>query len=293
MKKSLESKLLPYLFILPTVILMVIFSYYAIVNAVYTSFTDSVYGTTSAFVGIENYIKAFQDKIFLTSFINQLLLTAAAVFNSVFFPLLASELLFFVKHSKAANVIKTLFVVPMMIPTIITIFIWKYLYNPNFGINTILRRIGLKDLAHNWLNDGTTAMLCIILIGFPFVSCMYFLIMHNGLNMVNKELYEAALSDGASPMQVVRFIHIPNLRPYINTVVTLSLINSLSGFGLVAATTSGSPGYSTMIPALYMYKVAFGSGDFGYASACGCVLFIVIIILTLAARKFLGNREEA
>ena len=293
MKKSLGSKMLPYLFILPTLVLMVIFSYYAIINAIYTSFTDSVYGTTSAFVGLENYARAFQDKIFLTSFINQLLLTAAAVFNSVFFPLLASELLFFVKHSKLANIIKTLFVVPMMVPTIITIFIWKYLYNPNFGINTILRRMGLKSLAHNWLNDETTALLCIILIGFPFISCMYFLIMHNGLNMISGELYEAALVDGATPMQVVRFIHVPNLKPYINTIVTLSLINSLSGFGLVAATTNGSPGYSTIIPALYMYKIAFGDGKFGYASACGCVLFIVIIILTLASRKFFGNKEGA
>ena len=92
-------------------------------------------------------------------------------------------------------------------------------------------------------------------------------------------------------MEVVRYIHLPNIKSYIKVVVTLSLIGSLSGFGLIAATTGGGPGYSTMIPALQMYKIAFGDGKFGYASALGVVLFIVIILLTLASRKLLGEEE--
>ena len=148
----------------------------------------------------------------------------------------------------------------------------------------------MSGITHNWLNDPATALFCVVLIGFPFVSGMYFLIIHTGVNMIGEELYEAAIMDGASQWNVVRSIHLPNLRPYIKIVVTLSLVQSLSGFGLVAATTDGGPGYSTMIPALQMYNVAFGDGKFGYASALGVILFIVIIILTLVLRK--GIKEE-
>ena len=174
MNKSLKMKLLPYLFIAPTFILLAVFSYFSIGNAFYTSFTDSTYGISSNLVGFENYIAAFKDEMFLTSFKNQAIITVAAVFCSVFFPLLAAELLFFIKRSKVANIIKTAFVVPMLVPSIVTILIWKYLYNPNFGFNSILKAFGMNGLAHNWLNDKSTALLCIILVGFPlYPACTF------------------------------------------------------------------------------------------------------------------------
>lgn len=291
MKNSLFSKILPYLFLLPTFILMAVFSYYSIGRAIVTSFTDSTFGIRSSWVGFENYIQAFEDDMFITSFRNQVCITVTSVFNSVFFPLIASELIFFIKRKRAADFVKTAFVVPMLVPSIVTILMWKYLYNPNFGFNTILREMGLDKYAKDWLNNDATALICIILIGFPYIAGMYFLIMHTGLNMIGSELYEAAIIDGATSMQVVRFIHVPNLKPYIKTIVTLSLINSLSGFGNIYATTGGGPGYSTMIPALQMYKIAFGDGKFGYASALGVILMIVIIIATLASRRLFGKED--
>ena len=290
MKKSIQSKLLPYLFILPTFILLAIFSYYSIGNAIYTSFTDSTFGLKSNWVGIENYRNALKDHVFIMSFRNQLVLTIMSVFNSIFFPLLTAELLFFIKHKKLSNLIKTAFVIPMLVPSIVTILIWKYLYNPSFGFNSILKKIGLGSLTHNWLNDKSTALICIILVGFPYVSGMYFLIFHSAVNMISEELYDAAIVDGATPFEVVKYVHIPNVKSSIKVVATLSLIGSLSGFGLVAATTGGGPGYATMIPAMQMYKIAFGDGKFGYASALGVVLFVVIILMTLLTRHFF--REE-
>ncbi len=291
MKKTWRARIVPYLFLTPTFILLAIFSYYAIGNVVYTSFTDSSFGQKAHLVGLKNYIDAFQDEMFLVSFRNQFILTVATVFVSIFFPVLASELLFFIKHKKVEGIIKTAFVVPMLVPGIVVTLIWKFLYNPNLGFNAILRALHLDKLTHNWLNDPSTALACIIFVGFPFVSGMYFLIMHTGLNMIGAELYEAAIMDGATQWDVVRSIHIPNLKPYIKIVMTLSLISSLSGFGLVAATTGGGPGYTTMIPAMQMYNVAFGDGKFGYASALGVLLFFLIIILTLLTRRMM--KEEA
>lgn len=291
MKKTWKAKVLPYLFIAPTFILLAVFSYYSIGNAVYKSFTDSIFGLKSHWVGLENYVDVLHDEMFLTSFKNQLVLTVAAVFESVFFPLLAAELLFFIRHKRVEHIIKTAFVIPMLVPSIVMILIWKFLYNPNFGFNSILELFHLDKLTHNWLNSSSTALWCIVLIGFPFISGMYFLIMHTGLNMISTELYEAALVDGATQWDVVRRIHIPNMKPYIKIVMTLSLISSLSSYGLVAATTNGGPGFATMIPSLLMYKVAFGDGKFGRASAMGVILFIIIIALTLLTRNMIKEED--
>jgi raffinose/stachyose/melibiose transport system permease protein len=292
MKQSLSKKAVPYLFIAPTFILIFIFSYFAIFIAFKSSFQDYTMGYKAIWNGFTNYIKLFQDQIFLTSLVNQILITVTAVVFNVFFPLFAAELLFFIRHKKLADGIKTAFVIPMLVPGIVTILIWRYLYNPIFGFNSFLQALGLKNLQQDWLNTSSTALWSIIFVGFPFVSGLYFLIFHSGLNAIGQELHEAAIIDGAKNFDIIRKIHMPSVLPYINVVFTLSLIGSLSGFGLVAATTGGGPGYSSMIPSMYMYKVAFGDGNMGYASAMGVIIFIIIIILTLMSRLLFSSKSK-
>lgn len=291
MKKSLGQKALPYLFICPTFILLFVFSYYTIFIALTQSFQKFYLGYKATFCGFNNYLGLFKDPIFLASLRNQIVITVAAVFCSVFFPWLAAEMIFFIRHKKVAKVVKTAFVLPMLVPGIVTILIWRFLYNPSFGFNTILTQIGLEKWTHDWLNTPSTALWCVILVGFPFISGLYFLIFHSGLNGIGTELHEAAIIDGAGTFDIVFNIHIPCIVPYINVVFTLSLIGSLSGFGLIAATTGGGPGYSSMIPAMYMYQIAFGSGNMGYASSMGVVMFIIIIILTLVTRVLFKDRS--
>ena len=274
----------------PTFVLVFIFSYYAMGVAFSLSFMDARVGFEYSFAGIDNYLRLFQDGTFWASFGNQAVMTVTSVFNSIFWPLLAAELLFFVRRKRIANVVKTAFVIPMLVPGIVNILTWRYLYNNDFGFNTILKSIGLGSLAHNWLNDPNTALWCIIFIGFPFVSGLYFLIFHAGINNIGMELYEAAIIDGASSFQVITRVHLPNVVPYINVVFTLSLIGSLSNFGLVAATTGGGPGNATMIPSMLMYQVAFGDSEFGYASSMGVILFVIIMIVTLLTRKIFSKK---
>jgi raffinose/stachyose/melibiose transport system permease protein len=287
--KSVKRWIIPYLFLLPAFAYISLFSYYAIGKAVFNSFMDIRFGSVGHFVGLQNYVKALTDDVFLTSFRNQIVISIMTVFNSVFWPLLAAEMLSFIKNRHLYGFIRTGFVIPMMVPSIVTILMWKFLFNPHFGFNSILKTIGFEKYIHNWLNDSTTALFCVILIGFPFISGMYFLIFHTGLNSMGDDIIDAAIIDGATAYQIVWYIHLPSMKPYIKTVFTLSLISSLSGFGNVFATTGGGPGYATMIPALQMYKVAFGDGNFGYASACGVLLMVVIIFVTLTSRRLFGK----
>jgi ABC-type sugar transport system permease subunit len=283
--------IVPYFFIAPTIVLVGIFSYYAMVNAFYTSFFDLRSGFQERFTGFSNYIRLFRDRVFWASFKNQCLMTGMAVFNSCFWPLMAAELLYFIRKKRIANIVKTAFVIPMMVPGIVTTLTWRFLFNNDYGINTMLRQLGLIGLERNWLYSADTAIWCIILVGFPFVSGLYFLIFHSGVNNIGEEIYEAAIIEGASSWQVVFKIHIPNIVPYINVIATLSLIGSLSNFGSVAAMTNGGPGNASLTPSMQMYRVAFGDSELGYASTMGVTLLVVVLALTLITRTFFSARE--
>lgn len=292
MKKNLWKKCVPYVFIASTFIMMFVFLYLSVGLAFTTALTDKVARLPdSSFIGLQNFKDLLSDKIFWLSFRNQAVISIFAVFNSVFFPLLAALMLYYMKRQGASRAIKTAFVLPMLVPSIVTILIWKFLYNPNFGFNSILNLFHLGSLAQNWLNQSDTALWCILLLGFPFVSGMYFLLFHTGINSIDASLYDAAKVDGASNWDVIRYVQLPGVWPYVKVVATLSLIGSLSGFGQVSALTGGGPGYDTMIPALYMYKVAFGDGKYGYASALGVVLFFIIVALTVLTNTLLSAKE--
>lgn len=285
-----SKKMVPYLFILPSMAFLFVFYYYATSIAFVNSFQNNHFGFQSTFIGIANYVKIFSDEVFITSFKNQIIYTFAAVFLNLFFPFLAAELLHFVRRQIIADIIKRLFVLPMLVPGIVTILTFKYLYGNSYGLNNILHSIGFDTLRHNWLNDSSTAIWSVIFVGFPFVSGLYFLIMHSAINTIPRELSEAAEIDGCKKLDIIRYIHIPNLMPFISTILTLTVIGSLQNYGLVAATTSGGPGYSSMIPSLYMYKVAFGNGDLGYGSALGMFLLVVIFSLTLISRRITRSK---
>ncbi len=294
MKKSIWNKCLPYLFIASTFIMLAVFLYLSVGVAFFTALTDKIASPSAKtqFIGLQNFKTLLSDRIFWYSFRNQAIISFFAVFNSCFFPLLTALLLYYVRRKRVSRIIKTAFVLPMLVPSIVTILIWKFLYNPNFGFNSILQLLRLDQLTHNWLNDKTTALGCIVLMGFPFVSGMYFLLFHTGINNIDSTLYDAAKVDGATNWDIVRHVQLPGVWPYVKVVATLSLISSLSGFGQVSALTNGGPGFESMIPALYMYQVAFGDGRQGYSSALGVVLFLVIVVLTVITNQLMSKKGE-
>ena len=279
----------PYLFIAPTFILLAIFSYYAVISSVVYAFTDYRIGRAANFIGFANFTRMFRDPVFFTSMRNQIIITLVSVFNAIFWPLLAAELVFWIRHKRASGLVKTAFIIPMLVPGIVTAMMWKTLYNPFFGFNSILKAIGFEHLTTDWLNNRQTALGAILMIGFPFISGLNFLIFHAALNGIASDYQESASIDGASSMQIVRYMHLPNIRQYISVISILAIIGSLQNYGLVMATTGGGPGYETYILALHMYRVAFGSFEMGYGSAMGVFICIVIILLTLIQQKFTGG----
>ena len=281
MKKSWKSKIVPYLFLTPTFIFLAVFSYYSIGNAVYTSFTNAQLGRETQWVGLSNYINAFHDEMFLVSFRNQVVITVAAVVFSVFFPVLASELLFFIKHKRVANIIKTAFVIPMLVPQIVVILIWKFLYSPNFGFNTILEEMHMSGITHNWLNDPDTALYCVAILTAWLNSGINFLYFSAGLGNIDETIYERASVDGASSVQKFFSLTLPGLSPIMFYTLVVNIIQAFQSFGQIKILTEGGPDEATNVIVYSIYRDAFFNYRFGSAAAQSVVLFIIIMLITL------------
>jgi raffinose/stachyose/melibiose transport system permease protein len=276
-----------YLFLIPTIAFICTFFYYPVGTALYHGFTRWDLAS-STWIGLDNFTRLIKDQLFIVSSLNQLIFTIADVIKNLTFPLLAAELIYLLPGNRWRYFIRTGFIMPMLVPTIVTILLWLSIYNPSYGLlNQSLTLLGLPDAAKPWLAENSTAMWAVILMSFPFISGLYFLIYYAAIGNFNQEIIEAAKIDGATGWKVFQKIHIPLLLPQFKVVAILTIIGSLQDIVKIIVMTGGGPGTATVTPALTMYKVAFASSEYGYASAIGTALFLVIIVVTIFNLKFL------
>ncbi len=286
-----KQHLTSYSFIFPSFLLIVIFFYYPVFYAVSSSFTDLRLGEKgTTYIGFDNYIRLLEDPVFIKGLWNQLILTATDVGKNLMFPLAAAELLFFIKNKRLVNKLRLFFIIPMLVPGMVIMLMWVYMYDVNFGaINTVLQLLGADGAMHDWLKEESTALWAVVGVGFPFVSGLYFLIFYAGLGNISSEVEEAAKIDGCKSIQLFRYIHLPALVPYFSVVMILTFIGSLQDYVKILVMTKGGPGYSTYVPALHMYQTAFKSYDMGYASSMGVILFVLIIVFTIISIRLSRN----
>lgn len=279
--------LLSYLFLLPSFLFLFIFLYYPVFSALYHAFTDWDLASSS-WTGLENFIRIFNDQTIIKSSINQTIFTVTDIVKNLFFPLLAAELMYLLPGKRWRYVFRSGFILPMLVPGIVGILLWMSIYNPTYGLlNQLLNFIGLSDLTRAWLGESSTAIWAIIMFGFPFISGLFFLMLYAAIGNFNQEIIEAARIDGATGWKVFTRMHIPLLIPMFKVIIILTIIGSLQDFVKILVLTGGGPGTATVIPSLTMYTVAFTGSEYGYASAIGTCLFLVIIALTLFNLKFL------
>jgi raffinose/stachyose/melibiose transport system permease protein len=276
-----------YLFLVPSFSFIFTFLYYPVILAFIDSFTKWNL-VTSEWIGLDNYKEMFSSSMFLTGMKNQLIYTVTDIIKALVFPLIAAELIFLIGGSKIKYLFRTGFILPMLLPGIVTILLWQNIYDPNNGlINQFLITVGLENWTHAWLGEEDTAIWSIIFFGFPFIAGLPFLIYYASIGSLNQEQIEASRIDGANGWQVFLRMHIPALIPQFKVITILTIITSLQDFVKIMVMTSGGPGVSTTNPAMIMYNAAFGSSQYGYGSAIGVSLFLVILVLTFFNLKFL------
>jgi raffinose/stachyose/melibiose transport system permease protein len=275
----------PYLFLLPAVVLLIVFRYIPAFSAVYHSFTDWDGIRPANFVGLTQYTSLLQDQVFLKSIGNILIYTAARTFLSTFMALLGAELIYNLRSHTAKGVWRIVFTLPLVIPTTVIFLVWRQVYAGRLGLlNEFLRAIGLSSQAKPWLGLPDTALWAIILIGFPLVSGFSFLVLLAALQNLPSEVNDAAMLDGCTRLRRVLSIDLPSIRGPLALIIILGINAGLQEFApMLIVTGGGGPVNATQSPGLYLYQQAITYGKFGYATAIGTVL----MLMTLAFSVFI------
>lgn len=280
-----------FMFIAPAFIFFTLFLIVPTISSVYYSFTswDGI-SPDVKFIGLANYREIFTSARFGNALKNTVILT---VFISLFENFFALVLALMVDHIRwGKNFFRSAFYIPVLISGIVSGFIWKIMYNYNFGsINSILNSIGLGQFRQDWL--GNTS-LTLIMIGVVLVwkgAGYYMIIYLASLQSVSTDLIEAAQIDGASAWQRFKSITVPMISGAFTINFTLSLINGLKVFDQINVMTDGGPGFTSETLVYLLYKVGFNEGRQGFGTAVGIMLLFIIIVLNTLQQKFLRSRE--
>jgi raffinose/stachyose/melibiose transport system permease protein len=280
-------------FVLPAAVFCILFDWYPTYDGIKLAFYDWNGYNDPVFVGFGNFVDLFTDDELFMKSLGNLLFFAAAGLILMFPTIIASVILFRIRNSKAKYIYRVLLCIPMVIPALVGLLMWQYIYNPQFGfLNMFLREIGLEQLRHAWLADARLAKWALVFMGFPWVTTGAALIYLGGLQSIDSSVWEVAELDGVKSMR--RFFQLE--LPLILGQLKLNLIGTITavvtGYTMQLIMTGGGPAFSTLVPGLYMYQLAFESSRFGDASAIAIVLFVVCLILSWVSIKFLKNQED-
>jgi multiple sugar transport system permease protein len=278
-KLRMREIVLGYLYISPWLLGYLFLTLGPVFVSFYLSFTQYSIITPPRFIGPENYIRAFtQDPLFWRSVGNTLYFVAISVPLSITISLSLALLLD--QGLSGAKLFRTLFFLPTITPIVASVLLWKWIFQPDFGILNYL--LSLLDIqGPRWLASPQWAKPSLIIIYlWGTVGGSQMLIFLAGLQNIPSDLYEAAAIDGASNVKRFRYITLPLLTPSIFFNLVLAIIAGFQVFTLAYIATEGGPAYSTLFYVLYLFFNAFKFMNMGYASALAWVLFVAVLALT-------------
>ncbi|MBW7457904.1 ABC transporter permease subunit, partial [Paenibacillus sepulcri] len=275
-----------YMLLLPSIILILIFTIAPTLMAVFYSFTNFSLKEPLKVIGLSNFVAMWSDEFFWIGIWNMFLILITSIIKEVTMPLLVAELIFWLRSSRMKYWFRTAYVVPSIVPGVVGILLWKMMYEPEVGmINQFLGVIGLDGWKHAWLGEENLALWSIIMAGFPFVSIFAFLIYFGGLIGISRDIYDSSSIDGIGSWGRFWKIDLPMIRPQIRLILFFTFIGSIQGFANIYLFTRGGPGTATYVPGLQMYN-QISNANFGYASAIGFVLAVFVLAGSILNLRF-------
>ena len=289
MKKLYSNKWVILSLVLPGLFLFVFAILAPICLSVYYGFTNYSGMGSYQFVGWENYKNLFHDAAFGTSLRNSLLLAIGFIFIQHPLAMIVAAVLDKL-GGKGENFFRCVYFIPNVISVAVIAYLWKFIYNPDFGLlNNIIKAFGGKgDI--NWFNYDTAIWAVLIVLiwhGFGWGMLIYY----TGIKNIDPVLYEAAAIDGATQIQTFFKITLPQMKPVIQVNVTMAVISALKQMETVYLLTNGGPGNSTQFAANYLYQQAFKAYKYGYGNAIGVVFIIICLLVTVILNKIFEERE--
>jgi multiple sugar transport system permease protein len=242
------------------------------------------------FIGLKNYLAAFANEEFRESMKNTAVLTVAVVALE-FLAAMGLALILNRDDIKGKKLYTVTLLIPVMMPPIAVGLIWRLMLHPDLGIiNWFIGLFGAPKLG--WYGDPRLAMLTVIGVDAWHETSLILIILLAGLSSLGKSAFEAAVVDGARPLQIFYRITLPLLTPVITVAVLLRMIAAIKTYDLIYVLTKGGPGFKTETMSYYVYLMAFRKLSMGDAAAQSFILLVIILIFSLILIKVMERRQQ-
>ncbi len=289
MDKVMSNKWFIALYILPALILVSILIFIPLLLTGYYGLMKWDGIGAMQFIGLDNYVRVVQDAKFWQSAWHSSLL---AVFSTLSLIIYLAVSMILASNIKGSDLLRKVYLIPMLLSSVAIAQLWIKIYNPSNGmLNTVLGWFGVTN-PPLWLADPNIVLFSIFIPILWQYAGFYILIYYAALKGIPESIMEAARIDGASPIQIAYRIKLPLIMGVVKVTVVLAIVGSLKYFDLIYVMTGGGPNGASEVMASYMYKLAFGTNNFGYGSAVGFMLLIITLVVTVVIRKVTAEKEE-
>ncbi|WP_147680611.1 carbohydrate ABC transporter permease [Actinomyces ruminicola] len=280
-------------FLAPAIAFLLLYFGYPIVKNLMMSVQDyttrTFYTGESPFVGLANYAAVVKSSVFSTALINTVLFTVGSITGQ--FTIGLALAVFFKKHFPLNGVMRSLMLLPWLLPMIVSSAIWKWMLDKDSGVvNQLLGLAGVENIP--WLTSTEVALVAVVMVniwlGIPFNMT----ILYSGLQDIPDELYEAAALDGATGWKAFRNITWPLLRPVVSVVLILGVVYTLKVLDIILGLTEGGPSGATETLATQSYRLSFANFEFGQGAALGNILVLISLVFALAYLRMTRSGVE-
>lgn len=246
----------------------------------------------STWVGIQNYVAVLEDPDLLNTIFNSFKLIIFFSFLPVILGLIVASLLRHVATGRLGTAARTVLFLPQVIPLVAAGIVWKLVLAQSGIINQLLAAVGLGGITTAWLGDFDWALPAVGLIGTWVLLGLCTVLLLTGMSKIDPALYESARIDGAGAVREFFAITLPGLRNEIVVCITITVIAALAAFDIIYVSTGGGPGYTTMVPGLEIYVLAFQARQVGTASALAVILMVLVLIVILPIQRLSRGEHE-
>ena len=268
-----------YLFMLPSLLFFAGFVIFPMGMGLFTSFFNYTM-TDFSFIGLANYKELIADLIFQKALWNTIIIVVVSVPVTCIFSLWVASVIYKM-HDAYTSLFRCIFYLPVVTGSVAVTVVWKWMFSPYTGIlNYVFKNLGIISKNINWLGSPEYALGCIILILLTTSVGQPIVLYVSALSNVDHSLIEAAEVDGATNLQVFWKIKWPQIMPTTLYILVITTINSFQCFALIQLLTSGGPNNSTQTIMYYIYYNAFKLSRYGYGSAMGVILALIIAVFS-------------
>ena len=245
---------------------------------------------TPEFAGFDNYIRAFRDTVFVSSFGHMIFYIATTLVVEVAMGLLLAGV---ISSGRFMAYPRVALFIPVMLPMVVIAVLWGAVFNPDFGaMNAFLSAIGRDDWRQVWLGNPATALPAISLLSGWIFAGFYMAIFNAAFARLPQDVIESARLDGANERTLFWRIKVPMIRQVSSVAMLLCITGGIQGFDLFYVMTNGGPYNSTEVPTTYMVKAVFRDMEIGFGSSLSVILTIVGLVIAIFFRKLRSTRQE-